>query len=234
MLDFLFKREVNDEDGENSILGLNIDNSYKLISKYLPTGNEISDYEPLSEKVNVHRKELWEYYQAKKALLNEKKEKYENDYEQIKKYTKQNIITDKVGRNEKYANSILGAAGVYCISRVICNKNNWLKTATGSTKSTIGYLFTNLPSRIILPVVLPIWTFKTLTPQIYDNIVNSIERDLLPAKFVQRYHNFYNDIIIHKIRDRSVEIYNTSNEHLAMSIGNLRRIIIDKLEDNED
>ncbi|CCH58981.1 hypothetical protein TBLA_0B01380 [Henningerozyma blattae CBS 6284] len=231
----LFKKVPEESTGsteETSIESDSNNNTLKLFSKILPSGNEIILSEPLSENVNYIRNQLSSFYDINKLKYEEKVSQTIENFDYLKRYTNEIILNDEYEKNNMIYTSLASTFGVYCTSRILCNKNNWRSNSL-APKSFVSRIFTNLPARIILPVLFPVITFKTLTPNTFNNICKSLEQNIFNPEFTKQYHDSW-DEILRKTSNFSISFNEKMYGHMELAVCRARLYIIDKLSSDED
>lgn len=221
----------NNESHDGPLVPTIIKTSPAIVTDTLPTGNQITQSLPLTDKFHRWRNTFINQVDLIRAEWETQKSAARNETASAEDYLKQNVFNDMHENKELLVPSAILSLGAFFCGTVLSNKANWGSSNTIFTQrpSILGRICTSLPSRMFLPFVMAGTVFSQLTPHTFANTINVVERDALPEKFVNDYHRIWREVYIDGVVKQKQQIYNNVGNCLQKSLQSLRRIIEENL-----
>ncbi|SCV05711.1 LANO_0H13498g1_1 [Lachancea nothofagi CBS 11611] len=203
----------------------------------LSTGNQIYDSKTLNIWFNDVRSSLINRYQVYKTEWETQKSAASNEWNSVKDYTSDNILTDSYENQELLVPASALALGAFFSGRVLSNRNNWgfvspFNNQTGvlaRNPTLAAKLLTSIPSRIVLPWVLAGTVFSQLVPVTWSNGLQALEKDIFPASMVSQYHEVWDKLHTNGLGKKWKELNEYMDDSLQRNIGHCRTFLVKKL-----
>lgn len=221
----------NKESHDDDLIPTVIRTSTVIVTDTLPTGNQITQSLPLTDKFHRWRNTFINQVDLIRAEWETQKSAARNETASAEDYLMHNVFNNMHENKELLVPSAILSVGAFFCGRVLSNKANWgnSNTLLMHRPSILGKICTSLPSRIFLPLVLAGTVFSQLTPHTFANTIKTIERDALPDRFVNEYHRIWREVYIDGVVKREQQLCDNVNNGLQKSLRSFRKIIEENL-----
>ncbi|CCE63653.1 hypothetical protein TPHA_0F01690 [Tetrapisispora phaffii CBS 4417] len=227
------KDKVNVPDSaDNKSSNLNIfkkidqDINNDLVNYTLDSGSKVTESKELTSWIHRWRTDVVDKYRFYSSSIKSQEEKLLKDKQNATKYIYSNILTDDLENSEDLVPGATLSLLAFFTGRVLTNKRNWSRINGTLVKSSfMGKTLTSIPSRVVIPVFFACYTMKTFLPVTFQNLVNTIENDMLPRKFVNDYHELWNVGYVNGIQKSCNNLHASINNASFESVRKLRELV---------
>ncbi|QLQ79697.1 hypothetical protein HG537_0C03450 [Torulaspora globosa] len=205
--------------------------SPEMETTMLPTGNQIIESVQITHTLRRWRNMLINKIDLVRAEWETQKSAARNELASVDEYLQKNVLTDTHENRELVVPSAILSLGAFFSGRVLSNPLNWgsKKNIFAGRPSLLGQICTSIPSRVLLPIALASTVFYQLTPVTAVNIVDTIQRDVLPKPLVDNCHRSWNEYYVHGLAEATRNLSTNCNDQLQKSVRFVRETINDAL-----
>ncbi|QLL32819.1 hypothetical protein HG536_0D03410 [Torulaspora globosa] len=201
--------------------------SPEMETSTLPTGNQITESVQITHTLRKWRNMLINKIDLVRAEWETQKSAARNELASADEYLQKNVFTDTHENQELLVPSTILSLGAFFSGRVLSNPLNWgsKKNILAGRPSLLGKVCTSIPARLLLPIALASTVFYQLTPVTAVNVVDTIQKDVLPKPVVDDCRRLWNEYYVHGLAKATRSLSTNCNDQLQKGVRFVRESI---------